>query len=126
MSRREFSKPVKRDAFLRANGFCEGENCGAKLHIARFHYDHDIPDGLGGEPTLENCKVLCFACHGVKTRTKDVPAIAKAKRIQDRHLGIKTARAKIQSAPFRKSQPQRSASRPLVRKAHTQLPQVSE
>lgn len=89
MSRREFSKQVKRDAFMRAAGKCEGESCGARLTLGKFHYDHVIPDGLGGEPTLDNCAVLCTACHSVKTRKQDVPAIAKAKRVSDRHLGIR-------------------------------------
>ncbi|MGQ3671836.1 HNH endonuclease [Xanthobacter sp. TB0136] len=44
---------------------------------------------LGGEPTLDNCQVLCRACHGEKTFKKDVPTIAKAKRIRDRNIGIK-------------------------------------
>jgi 5-methylcytosine-specific restriction enzyme A len=92
MRRREFSKQVKRDAFLRANGCCEGENCGAKLSLGKFHYDHQIPDGLGGEPTLENCQVLCAPCHKIKTTKQDVPAIAKTKRIQDRQRGIKKPR----------------------------------
>ena len=94
--RREFSKQVKRDAFLRAGGHCEGiqmaERCWAKLTLGKYHYDHDIPDALGGEPTLENCVVLCIACHKDKTATKDVPAIAKTKRIQDRQKGIKKPR----------------------------------
>jgi 5-methylcytosine-specific restriction endonuclease McrA len=89
MSRREFSKQTKRDAFLRANGKCEGENCGARLTLGKFHYDHVIPDGLGGEPSLDNCAVLCMACHSEKTRKRDVPAIAKAKRIEDRQRGIR-------------------------------------
>lgn len=88
--RREFSKQVRRDAFFRAGGKCEG--CPAKLSVGKFHYDHDIPDGLGGEPTLDNCRVLCVACHGVKTRKLDVPAIAKTKRISDRAKGIKRPR----------------------------------
>lgn len=83
--RREFSARVKVAAFERANGSCEG--CGARLTVGKFHYDHDTPDGLGGEPTLENCRVLCVACHAVKTRTGDVPAIAKAKRREARHIG---------------------------------------
>lgn len=87
--RREFPKQVKRDAFLRANGKCEGRNCGARLTLGKYHYDHEIPDALGGEPVLENCKVLCVACHRVKTSHSDVPAIAKTKRIRDSHLGIK-------------------------------------
>jgi 5-methylcytosine-specific restriction protein A len=89
MSRREFSKLVKRDAFLRADGKCEGANCGAKLTKGKFAYDHDIADGLGGEPTLDNCVVLCSACHGVKTAKHDIPLIAKIKRIQDREKGIR-------------------------------------
>lgn len=92
MSRREFSKAVKRDAFLRANGRCENASCNALLTLGKYHYDHDIPDGLGGEPILENCVVLCIACHKDKTSTRDVPAIAKTKRIQDWQKGIKKPR----------------------------------
>lgn len=87
--RREFPKKVQAQAFLRAHGQCEGRNCGAWLTIGKYHFDHDIPDALGGEPTLENCVVLCIACHRDKTSKRDVPAIAKTKRIRDRHLGIK-------------------------------------
>ncbi len=86
--RREFSKQVKRDALKRAGKKCEGKSCGALFGV-KFHFDHVIADGLGGEPTLENCAVLCHACHGEKTRKHDVPLIAKTKRIQDRHNGIR-------------------------------------
>lgn len=121
--RREFSKRVRRDAFARAKGQCEGApfaydgRCDVKLTIGKYHYDHDIPDGLGGEPTLENCVVLCIACHKDKTTKKDVPAIAKAKRISDRHIGIKSPRQKIQSAGFRKAPAQRTASKPIERRS---------
>jgi 5-methylcytosine-specific restriction enzyme A len=87
--RREFTKQVMRDAFLRANGCCEGKDCGARLTVGKFHYDHEIPDALGGEPTLDNCRVLCVPCHNVKTRKGDVPRIAKAKRVYDLHNGIR-------------------------------------
>lgn len=89
--RREFSKQVKRDALKRAAKKCENPKCGALFGV-KFHFDHDIADGLGGEPTLENCKVLCHACHGKKTAEHDIPLIAKTKRIQDRHNGIKKRR----------------------------------
>jgi hypothetical protein len=89
--RREFKKEVKRLALKRAGKKCENPACGA-LFGHKFHFDHDIADGLGGEPTLENCKVLCHACHGEKTAKHDVPLIAKTKRIQDRHNGIKKPR----------------------------------
>jgi 5-methylcytosine-specific restriction endonuclease McrA len=94
VSRREFSKPVKREALKRAAGCCEGTltdgtRCNGVLADGRFHFDHDIPDALGGEPELWNCKVLCLVCHGTKTAKHDVPTIAKAKRVDDRFKGIR-------------------------------------
>ncbi len=85
--RREFSKQVKRDAFLRADGKCE--DCGARLTVGKFHYDHDTPDALGGSNLLDNCRVLCVGCHGSKTTQVDVRRIAKAKRVYDKHNGIR-------------------------------------
>jgi len=88
--RQEFSAKVKAAAALRANGHCEC--CTRKLMTGDYHYDHDTPDGLGGEPTLENCKVLCKSCHSIKTHTRDIPQIAKAKRRERKHMGIKGER----------------------------------
>ena len=87
MTRREFPAKIKAQAALRAAGHCEG--CTRKLLEGDFHYDHDIPDALGGEPTLENCKVLCRSCHKLKTTKEDVPRIAKAERNFRRSHGIK-------------------------------------
>lgn len=87
--RSEFPQKVKAQAFQRADGKCEGENCGARLTLGKFHYDHDLPDDLGGEPTLENCKVLCVGCHKAKTKSIDMPRIAKGRRIRKREMGIK-------------------------------------
>ena len=84
--RQEFTAKVKREALARSNGYCEG--CTKKLFVGDYHYDHDNPDGLTGEPTLENCRVLCKACHGAKT-VKDVAMIARAKRRELKHAGIK-------------------------------------
>ena len=83
--RRNFPDKVKAQAFERAAGRCE--SCTAKLFPGNVHYDHVIPDALGGEPTLDNCEALCKACHGVKTRTRDVPSIAKVKRIRLKNFG---------------------------------------
>lgn len=85
--RREFPAKVKAAAALRANGHCE--QCTRKLMAGDWHYDHEIPDQLGGEPTLENCKVLCRSCHSLKTRKTDIPRIAKAKRNFNAARGIK-------------------------------------
>lgn len=92
MSRREFPARVKVAAFSRAEGCCEA--CGARLSVGKVAYDHINPDGLTGEPTLENCQVLCLPCHKAKT-TGDVADIAKAKRREAKHLGAKKSRHPI-------------------------------
>lgn len=91
--RREFPKSVRLAAFKRANGRCE--NCSAWLVPGKYAYDHVTPDGLGGEPTLANCKLVCNACHGTKTAEEDVPRMAKADR----------ARRKIMDGEKKKSRP---------------------
>lgn len=98
MPRREFSRSVKIAAFLRADGRCEGtlddgSRCPTKLTPGKFEYDHDNPDGLTGEPTLENCVVLCSSCHSTKTKT-DRQRIDKAKRQQAAHVGAKTRKSR--------------------------------
>lgn len=85
--RTEFSAKIKAAAALRADGNCEG--CGRRLLTGDFHYDHTIPDGIGGEATLDNCAVLCKSCHSLKTTVEDVPRIAKAKRNYRKARGIK-------------------------------------
>lgn len=84
--RREFPKSVRLAAWNRCGGNCEG--CGAKLYHGKYQFDHERPDGLGGEPTLENCRVLCTACHGAKTHGEDRPRMAKADRQRAKHLGL--------------------------------------
>jgi 5-methylcytosine-specific restriction protein A len=88
MARREFSRSVKVAAVKRATVdsklFCEG--CGA-LITGKFEIDHIRADGLLGEPTLENARVLCSPCHKEKT-ADDVARISKAKRVEARHLGV--------------------------------------
>jgi 5-methylcytosine-specific restriction protein A len=85
--RHEFSAKVKAQAALRANGHCEG--CTRKLLAGDYHYDHNTPDAMGGDATLENCKVLCRSCHSIKTTKTDVPQIAKAKRRERKRFGIR-------------------------------------
>ena len=92
--RTEFSKRTKRDAYERAEGLCEGllpngDRCCANLKHKRYHFDHVIPDAIGGDTSLQNCAVLCVECHGDKTIKIDIPVIAKAKRNRDKFRGIK-------------------------------------
>lgn len=98
-ARAEFPALVKRQAWDRCAGRCE--RCTAKLFPGHFAYDHDKPDGLGGEPTLENCKVLCDACHDWKTVEKDRPLMEKADRIRRKWLGQEPpSRRPLRSRPF--------------------------
>lgn len=87
MSREEFSKRTKLEAFTRCQGKCEG--CGAILRPGRFDYDHDKPAAFGGSAKIENCRVLCAACHSSKTFRDDIPRIAKSNRIRKREAGLK-------------------------------------
>lgn len=115
MARREFDKKVRRDAFLRADGHCEGDGCGCKLTTGKFAYDHRIPDWMGGEPVLSNCQVLCDPCHKAKTK-QDAADRAKTQRREDRHRGIRDLpRQRLQNRGFDKAPPQRRASTPLTK-----------
>ncbi|MFY9293302.1 MAG: HNH endonuclease signature motif containing protein [Methylorubrum rhodinum] len=95
MARREFSKPVRRQARDRAAGRCEaelpnGERCPCALVAGRFVYDHRVPDAMGGEPTLENCQVICRDCDRAKYPA-DRKVIDDTRRQRDAHDGIRTA-----------------------------------
>ena len=94
MTRSEFSAKVRRDAWARSQGICEFFACRTKLQVGKFQFDHIIPDGLGGEPTLENCAVLCSAHHSRKTHEEDRPIMQKADNIKAKHFGLKPKRQK--------------------------------
>lgn len=82
--RREFPAKVKLARWEHAKGHCE--YCGAKIIGGQAHYDHAVPDAIGGDPTFDNCRVACRTCHGLKTSKTDVPMIAKGKRVRSKHV----------------------------------------
>jgi 5-methylcytosine-specific restriction protein A len=93
--RQEFPARVKALALKRCmddEGIPRCEKCDAPLKAANTNYDHDTPDGLGGAPVLENCKVLCKTCHLEKTHGSDNPRMQKADRVRKKHFGIKKPR----------------------------------
>ncbi len=103
--RREFTRKTKAAAFLRCEGRCEyvdasGARCEAKLSPGNFAFDHVVADSIGGEPTLDNCAVLCRNHHDHKTHTIDTPRAAKTKRIRDKHLGIVREKRPWPKRPF--------------------------
>ena len=85
--RSNFPPKVKAEAAFRSGGKCE--SCSARIGSGGFHYDHIVPDALGGQPTVDNCRVLCLTCHRAKTGKRDVPQIAKANRQHKAHIGAK-------------------------------------
>jgi len=99
MSRKEFPAKIKLAAFERCGGRCE--LCTAKLFPGNINYDfdHRIPAGLRGLSDLANCLVLCRSCHRQKTKT-DVAVIAKAKRIERQHAGIRKPRTIVRWRRF--------------------------
>lgn len=103
---------VKLRVYQAANGNCA--KCGNEAWAG--DYDHAIPLILGGENRERNVQLLCVPCHREKTKL-DVKLKAKVARVSKKHIGILRPRKKIQSAGFRKSEPQRTASRPIERKA---------
>jgi 5-methylcytosine-specific restriction protein A len=93
--RREFPARVKKAALKRAGGKCEG--CSGSLE-KQFHFDHTLPDGLAGEPTLENCQVLCLPCHKAKTR-EDTKTMRKADAQKAQANGLKAPKVKFDRPP---------------------------
>ena len=88
--RREFPAKVKLAAWQQAKVHCT--RCTARLYPGKYRYNHRIPDSLGGEPTLDNCELLCLACDSEQTYSIDIPAINKSKRVIRKHAGIKRPR----------------------------------
>jgi hypothetical protein len=125
--RTEFPQSVRKKAFARCCQQCpvEGvdnipgvpqcEGCGVQISPRTgIIYEHVIPDGLGGEPTLENCKVHCSNCADVKTHTQDNPRMRKADAVLKKNFGLQpTKRQPIASRGFAKAQGQRRASSPV-------------
>ena len=98
MMRQEFPTKVKLAAFEACGGRCY--HCDIKIRSGNGpHYDHRVPDALGGKPTAENVQVLCKTCHRLKTSSEDVPRIAKAKRVKAGHLNAKDKRRGFRTPP---------------------------
>lgn len=107
--RREFSRAIKLEVLKRAtrDGIVTCEKCGALAK--RFQIDHVRPDGLLGEPTIDNAMLICEPCFIAKN-AEDTSRIAKAKRQESVALGIRTRPvAKLRGPKFAKSE--RTAAR---------------
>lgn len=115
--RTEFPQSVRKKAFARCciDAVPHCESCGIELKPGNIEYEHLISDGLGGEPTLENCGVWCrSSCSKTKTFAEDIPRMAKADAVLKKSFGLTpTKRQKIAGAGFAKAERQRRASGPV-------------
>lgn len=111
MSRKEFSKKVRREIIDRAAGKCEA--CGAILKKGEGEVDHILPCALGGLPVAANGRLVCKVCHKEKT-AKDVGQIRKADRQRDAHIGARApAKVKLRGQGFTKSEKVKAEKSPL-------------
>jgi hypothetical protein len=118
-NRTEFPQKVRKAAFRRCcqhDGVpkCEAPGCGQMIRAGHLRFEHLQPDGLQGEPTLENCGAWCDVCSTAKDKI-DNPQMAKADAVLKSTYGLRPTRQKINSPGFRKSAPQKTASRPLMK-----------
>lgn len=92
MTPRRYRSPTERvRLFKRHGGICH--LCGCKIGIGqKWELSHDVPLELGGADDDDNTKLAHKICHRQQTSETDVPNIAKAKRREARHLGVKPDR----------------------------------
>jgi 5-methylcytosine-specific restriction endonuclease McrA len=89
--RARLSTKARLAIFLAHNGECH--LCGGKIKPGEaWDVSHDRPLALLGEDDDTNRKPAHRKCHRAHTAAVDIPAIAKAKRLQAAHLGIKKAK----------------------------------
>lgn len=102
--------PKQRQAIFTAfGGVCH--ICAGKIVVGEaWELEHIIPLAQYGEDGGNNLQPAHVKCHRAKT-SQDATDTAKARRREQKHIG-----AKIKSAGFRKAEPQRTASRPLMKR----------
>lgn len=102
-TRRNFTSETKRLAVKRSGGICEChllakagipgfrlDGCGLSIGVGNTFYEHVNTSWHSGDNSLENAAVLVRTCWRNKTRTWDLPKIAKTKRQQNMRFGIRS------------------------------------
>jgi 5-methylcytosine-specific restriction protein A len=104
---------VRLRVFEKHNGVCYLSN--VKIQPGdKWEAEHIIAICNGGENRESNLAPALVAPHKVKTK-QDRATKAKNDHVRMKHLGIRKP-SRLQSAGFRKSAPQRTASRPIERR----------
>lgn len=84
--RRAWSTTVRMRVLDRFERKCQ--LCFQPIDVKGFDLDHRVPLAIGGEDVESNLEPLHIACHRLKTKG-DVGDIARAKRLEAKHLGGK-------------------------------------
>lgn len=94
MISRKAISATRRFALLRNKGGC-CHICGGMIQVSEgWEVEHIIPFAMGGADDESNWAPAHTKCHKSKT-AHDIPTIAKAKRIEMRHVGAKRSRNPI-------------------------------
>jgi hypothetical protein len=115
MTRHNFPKPVMLARFQFCGGRCEGirpetgKRCDVKL--ARWECHHEIPDSMGGKPTVANARCLCIPCHKAATSIGSA-YLAEAKRREAKNVGVPWPKPTIRNRGFPKSEKPKREPRP--------------
>jgi 5-methylcytosine-specific restriction protein A len=91
-TRKSLTTKARVRIFELAKGVCH--LCDCKIQTGQaWEVSHAVPLEMGGPDEIQTMVPAHKACHREQTSTVDIPQIAKAKRRQARHLGIKKPRA---------------------------------
>lgn len=97
---------------------CDGRCCECGVRVVgkiRPAFDHIRALINGGQHRESNLQLLCKQpCHAEKTK-RDVAEKSVSYRKRVKHLGFNIPRKKIKSRGFQKFEPQRTASRPIMK-----------
>lgn len=89
--RRPISAKERVRLFALHGGVCH--LCGGKITVGEaWDVSHEIPLAIGGADDDANRLLAHRKCHRAHTSETDVPAIAKAKRREARHIGARQSR----------------------------------
>lgn len=102
MTRKPLTTKQRVELFKAHGGVCH--ICKGLIHPGKaWEVEHIIPIALGGVDAVANMAPAHKECHASKTAQGDVPAIAKAKRREARHIGATMPpKQPIRSASFAK------------------------
>ena len=91
--RKTISVKLRVKIFAQNNGECH--ICGGKIGVGEsWQVEHRIPFAMGGADDESNWVPAHIKCHRTKT-TEDVGNIAKAKRREARHIGVRVSRSPL-------------------------------